>query len=308
LKARPATVKTAQSRLYGKLVLMAVLWAGAFPATRILLEGMGAYTATFVRFWWAGLLLALLVVARDGALPRLAARDWAYVVALAVIGVFGYNLAFSLGLAQVEASRASLIVPINPAVTAAAAWLLLREPMGAPRALGIALCVAGALWILSRGDPAAFLALDFSAGELFLVACIFLWSAYTLLGRLALARVPPLVLTAYATLVGGALLALPAAFEDQSLRTVPWQSWAALAYLVPFATVVPFVWFWQGVRAIGAARASQFINLCPPVAVAESVLLLGEPFTPALVVGTVLVVAGLYLTNRANRIAEPGAS
>jgi drug/metabolite transporter (DMT)-like permease len=305
---RAAATAAAHPRLYAKLVLMAVLWAGAFPATRILLEGMGVYTATFIRFWWAALVLALLVVARDGRLPRLPARDWAWVVALAAVGVFGYNLAFALGLAQVEASRASLIVPTNPAVTAVLAWLVLREPLGASRALGIALAVAGALWVLARGDPAALLALDFSAGELVLVACIFLWSAYTLMGRVALARVPPLVLTAYAMLVGGALLAVPAAFETQSLRTVPWQSWAALAYLVPLATVVPFVWYWQGVHAIGAARASQFINLCPPVAVAESVLLLGEPFTPALVVGTVLVVAGLYLTNRATRAPDSPAA
>jgi drug/metabolite transporter (DMT)-like permease len=295
-------------RLYGKLVLMAVLWAGAFPATRILLEGMGVLTATFIRFWWAALVLVLLVVARDGALPRLAARDWVRVVALALVGVVGYNLCFNLGMARVEASRAALIVPTNPAVTAVLAWLVLREPMGPARALGIALCVAGALWVLCRGDPSALLALDFSAGEWLLVACVFLWSVYTLMGRVALARVPPLVLTAYALLVGGALLAVPAAFEPQSLRAVPWQSWAALAYLVPFATVLPFIWFWQGVHAIGAARASQFINLCPPVAVAESIVLLGEPFTPALLVGTVLVVAGLYLTNRASRAPETPAA
>jgi len=36
----------------------------------------------------------------------------------------------------------------------------------------------------------------------------------------------------------------------------------------------------------------------PPLAVAESILILGEPFTPALVVGAGLVVAGLYLTNK----------
>ena len=42
----------------------------------------------------------------------------------------------------------------------------------------------------------------------------------------------------------------------------------------------------------GAARAAQFINLVPPLAVAESVLILGEPFSPSLLVGTVLVVAG----------------
>jgi drug/metabolite transporter (DMT)-like permease len=52
------------------------------------------------------------------------------------------------------------------------------------------------------------------------------------------------------------------------------------------------------VKALGAARAAQFINLVPPLAVAESVLILGEPMTPALYVGTALVVTGLYLTNK----------
>jgi drug/metabolite transporter (DMT)-like permease len=302
-----AMVDTARSRLYVKLVLMAVLWAGSFPATRILVQGMAVYTATFVRFWWAALVLALIVVARNGRLPAIGARDWGYIAVLALLGVVGYNLAFNLGLIQVEASRASLIVPTNPAVTAAAAWLLLREPVGGVRALGIALSVSGALWILCRGEPSAFLALDFTTGELLLVACVFLWSAYTLIGRLALGRIAPLVLTAYAMLLGGAVLAVPAAFESQSLRAVPWESWAALAYLVPLGTVVPFVWFWQGVGALGAARASQFINLVPPVAVAESVWLLGEPFTPALIVGTALVVGGLYLTNRAAKAPPTSA-
>ena len=62
--------------------------------------------------------------------------------------------------------------------------------------------------------------------------------------------------------------------------------------------MLPFLWFYEGVKALGAARASQFINLVPPLAVAESVLILDEPMTAALYVGTALVLAGLYLTNR----------
>ena len=59
-----------------------------------------------------------------------------------------------------------------------------------------------------------------------------------------------------------------------------------------------FLWFYEGVKALGAARAAQFINLVPPLAVAESVLILGEPMTPALYAGTALVATGLYLTNK----------
>ena len=86
--------------------------------------------------------------------------------------------------------------------------------------------------------------------------------------------------------------------EHASLANVTWQGWAALAYLVVFGTVLPYLWFYDGVKALGAARASQFINLVPPIAVLESVLLLNEQTTPGLLVGMVLVVAGLYLTNK----------
>jgi drug/metabolite transporter (DMT)-like permease len=39
----------------------------------------------------------------------------------------------------------------------------------------------------------------------------------------------------------------------------------------------------------------------PPLALAESVLILGEPVSGALLVGAGLVVAGLYLINRRRR-------
>lgn len=284
--------------LYAKLVLMAVFWSGVFPAVNILLKSMGLYTAVFVRFWWAAVILLVVLRFREHRMPRLSPRESVLVAGLGLLGISVYNTLFTAGLGLVEASRAALIVPTNPAFTALFAALLLRERMGATRAFGIGLSVAGALWVLARGEPAAFLALEFGPGEMLLVACIFVWSAYTLLGRVALATISPLALTAYSMLAGALPMAIPAGLEQESLARVTGQGWAAMAYLVVFGTVVPFLWYAEGVKQLGAARAAQFINLVPPLAVAESVWLLGEPFTPALVAGAALVVAGLYFTNK----------
>lgn len=152
--------------------------------------------------------------------------------------------------------------------------------------------------MLARGDPRSFASLDFGAGELILVLCVFMWSAYTLLGRVALSTLSPLALTAYVMTAGCLPLAVPAWLENAPLSQVTGQGWSAFGYLVVFGTVIPFLWFYEGVKALGPARAAQFINLIPPLAVAKSVLLLGEPMTPALYVGCALVVAGLYLTDR----------
>jgi drug/metabolite transporter (DMT)-like permease len=258
---------------------------------------MGVLSSVFLRFALAALVLLALLYWREGRLPRLSPRESVMVAGLGFLGIALYNSVFTAGLALVEASRAALIVPTNPAFTALFAALLLKERLGATRAVGVALSVLGALWVLTKGNLLSFGAMQLGMGEFLLILCIFLWSAYTLLGRVALSSLSPLALTAYVMAVGAALLAIPAALEAETFAQVTNRSWAAFAYLT-LATVLPFLWFYEGVKALGAARASQFINLVPPLAVAESILILGEPFEPALVVGVALVVAGLYLTNR----------
>lgn len=284
--------------LYLKLTLMAVFWSGVFPAVNIVLKSMGLFTSVFLRFWWAAVILLILLRWREHRLPRLSPREFVMVVGLGLLGISIYNCMFTYGLSLVEASRAALIVPTNPAFTALFAAILLKEHLGRVRAAGVALSVLGALWVLARGSFQNLASFEFGVGELVLVACIFMWSAYTLLGRVALSSLSPLALIAYVMALGSLPVAVPAWFEYESLARVTWQGWTALGYLVVFGTVLPFLWFYEGVKALGAARAAQFINLVPPLAVMEAVFFLDESITPGLLVGMALVVAGLYLTNR----------
>jgi drug/metabolite transporter (DMT)-like permease len=73
--------------------------------------------------------------------------------------------------------------------------------------------------------------------------------------------------------------------------------WFGIFYLGFFGTVLGFVWYYEGIRAIGATKASQFINFVPISAVLLAFFLLAEPITSSLVIGTVMVCAGVYLTN-----------
>src|SRR5258706_3447437 len=284
--------------LYFRLVLVAVFWSGVFPAVNIALRSMGVYSQVFLRFATAVAILLAIRVWPERRLRRLTPREAALVVGLGLLGISLYNSLFTAGLALVEASRAALIVPTNPAFTALFAVLLLRERIGAARACGVALSVLGALWVLSRGELRALAALELGRGEWILILCIFLWSAYTLLGRIAMSSLPPLAFTAYVMAAGAIPLALPAWMEHGSPGAATRAGGGALRYLVGFGALLPFPWVNEGGKALGAARASQFINLVPPLAVAESILLLGERFDPSLLVGAVLVILGLALTNR----------
>src|SRR5262245_42660492 len=158
---------------------MAVFWSGVFPAVNIVLQSMGLFTSVFLRFAAASLILLALLRWREGRWPRLSPRESVLVAGLGLLGITVYNCLFSYGLTLVEASRAALIVPTNPAFTALFAALLLGERLGRVRAAGVALSVLGALWVLSRGSPQAAM-FEVGMGEIVLVACIFMWSGYTL--------------------------------------------------------------------------------------------------------------------------------
>jgi drug/metabolite transporter (DMT)-like permease len=62
--------------------------------------------------------------------------------------------------------------------------------------------------------------------------------------------------------------------------------------------VLGFVWFYEGINHIGPTRAGLFINFVPISAILLAFLILGEPLTLSLLIGTLLVSTGVHLTNR----------
>ena len=75
------------------------------------------------------------------------------------------------------------------------------------------------------------------------------------------------------------------------------QSAGALAYLAFGGTVIPFVWYYQGVARIGPARSAIYTNLVPVFGMGLGALLLRENVDGSLLAGAALVLAGLVLTN-----------
>jgi drug/metabolite transporter (DMT)-like permease len=79
------------------------------------------------------------------------------------------------------------------------------------------------------------------------------------------------------------------------------QALGAIAYLAVIGTVLAFVAFYEGVRLIGAARASSFALLVPVFGVLSAVLVLHEPLRLSLVAGGGIVLAGLWLAESGSR-------
>jgi drug/metabolite transporter (DMT)-like permease len=289
----------ALAAIYGKLTLMALLWGGTFIGGRIASPEMSAVTAALWRYGLAIVALLIVAYALEGGLARPTPRQWLGVVLLGFTGVFAFNLCFMYALAHMPASRASLIMALNPAVTLAGAALFLHERLTRNKILGIALALVGVAVVLGRGNPMHLVGGGIGIAEIVMFGCPVFWAANTLIARRMLPTMSPIAATTWSAIVGGVMLAVVAAFTGALMADgASWRAWAAIAFVAIFGTALAFVLFYDGVRHIGAARTSVFINLVPVFAVALGVLLLGEPLELSMLTGGALVIGGIFLLNR----------
>ncbi len=292
--------------VYGKLVLVAIIWGGTFIAGRVAASEMPATTAAMWRYLIACGALLLLSWRIEGGLPVLSRQQWQGVVLLGMTGVAAYNLLFMYGLERVPASRGSLIMAFNPVATLLGSALFLGEPLTRYRVAGILLALLGVAIVLGHGHPLQLFTGHVGIGELALLGCAMAWATYTMLGKRILQGLSPLAATTYAALTGTAILVVAAALSgDLVVPQASLTGWISLAYLGVFGTAVAFVWFYDGVKVLGPARTAVFINLVPVSAVSLGVLLLGEPLELSMLSGGALVILGVFIINRPAVAAPP---
>jgi len=288
--------------VYIKLFLTAVFWGGTFIAGRVVAKDVGPFAASFLRFAIASVFLLFITWRVDRKLPAIKRAQIIPVILLGMTGVFAYNVLFFKGLKIIEAGRASLIIANNPIFITLFASYFFKEKLNPIKVTGIIISVIGAIIVISRGNPIELLNGNVGWGELYIFCCVLTWVAYTLIGKAIMTELSPIVSVSYSSAVGAVALFVPAYFEGMMRDLVHYSTaeWFGIFYLGFFGTVLGFVWYYQGIKIIGPMKASQFLNFVPISAVLLAFFMLGESITLSLLVGTIFVISGVYLTNRAD--------
>ena len=284
---------------YIKLFLTAVFWGGTFIAGRVVAKEALPFSASFLRFAVASVFLILMTWRIEGKLPKIDRPTIFTVCLLGLTGVFAYNAFFFKGLQSIDASRAALIIALNPVMISLFSSILFHERLTPVKIIGISMSVMGAMTVVTRGNPLYLFQGQLGWGEINIFGCVLSWVSFSLIGKLILNKITPLVSICYSSLVGAAALSIPASLENMwfSLPEYSAITWVGLFYLGFFGTVLGFVWYYEGIKKIGPTKAGLFINVVPLSAVVMAYFLLNEPMTWSLLVGTVLVSAGIFLTN-----------
>jgi drug/metabolite transporter (DMT)-like permease len=285
---------------YARLVAVPAIWGGTFVAGKHVVSVFSPLMGSFTRYVIACVALLVAAFALEGGLPKLTRRQWMATFLLGSLGVFAYNLFFMGALDRLPASRAALIIALNPVLTISISALVLNEHLSRRRWLGVGLALFGVWIVISRGDLASIAATTVGVGELFMFGAVLSWALYTVLGRKVLGGLTPLAATNYAALWGTLLLGLVAAPDLGGLRADQFDGrmLLSLLYLGVLGTAVAFVWYYTSIKKLGASITSIFNNLVPVFGVAIAVLLLGEPLLPSMLIGGAVAICGVMLVSR----------
>ena len=260
-----------------------------------------------LRFVLASAALSLFLLLSGKGFRRVNIRQALVVTLLGFCGIFSYSFFFFSGLQYISASRAALIVALNPAVMTLIAYLFYRERVTPLKVLGIVLCFGGVALVVGGGEAQGAASARGWLGEALIGGCVLSWSAYSVFCKTVVRQLGPLHTVTYSIYAGTVMLVLYAAATGVLDMSELWHFSMAeitsLFYLGVIGSAVAYIWYYEGIQQIGVARASVFIALNPLSAVLFGAALLGEQMTLATLFGGVLIISGIVVENRQSAAA-----
>ncbi|MBK1661048.1 DMT family transporter [Paracraurococcus ruber] len=281
------------------MALPGLFWAGNAIVGRAVAEEVPPLALAFWR-WVLGAAIVLPFawphLARDIPAMR---RAWKPMLALSVLGVAVFNSCLYTAAQSTTALNIVMLQSTMPVAIVLASFVLFGERVGARQGAGIAVSLAGALVLVTGGDPGVLARLDLNRGDLWMLAGILAYSVYTALLR----RRPAVHGLSFvaATFVLGALVLLPVHVADSLAgRPMPLTATALLAvgYVAVFASVLAYLCYNRAVLLLGPNTAGLAAHLVPVFGTILAVLLLGEVPRLYHAAGIALIGLGIWLAQR----------
>jgi drug/metabolite transporter (DMT)-like permease len=279
------------------LVTVCFFWGTTWIAARQGVKGMPALQMAGLRQLFAGLCLVGYFLFKR--LPWPDRRQWPTIVMLSFLNFMLSNSLSTWGVRFIPAGLGSIIGAIYPI------WLVLigvatrSSRLTAPAALGMLLGFGGICIIFYEHlnelvNPA------FRFGIFLSLASTWSWAFGTLYTKKHASQFNPYFSLGLQLVLSGCVLLAGMGITGNSipLSQIPAVSWAAIWYLVFFGSVVTFAAFLYALQNLPTEQVSLYAYINPVVAVLLGALLIGEPLSLFIGVGTVVTLYGVYLVNR----------
>ncbi len=282
------------AREWGILLILAVIWGGAFLFIGVAVRHVDPLTYVWLRLTIAAgaMWLFLRWKGQSLGLPR---EVWGSILLLALLNNALPFTLFGWGQTHIASGLASILNATTPIWGVLVAHVFTQDERMSPRKVagvtlgfgGVALMIGPSLLANVGSDALAQLAC-IAASLCYAIAAV--WAR-----RFRRMGLSPMSVTT-GQLSAGALMMLPmATLVDQpwTQPLPPVTAWAAIAALAVFCTAFGYVLYFKLIDTAGATNALLVTLLVPPFAILFGSLFLAEMLAPQDFAGLALIALGL---------------
>ena len=281
------------------LVTVCLIWGINFSVIKVSLVYFDPLAFNAVRFPMAALVL-LAMLRLKGPIPMPKKKHWLKIILLGILGNIVYQLLFIYGIDKTLAGNSSLLLATVPIWTILLATAINKETYGMGVWAGIIITLVGIFFVVSGGDKNFSLSENLPVGDLLVLLSAITWATYTVGSQNLTREYGALAVTTWTLCIAtpGLVLAGAQSLWSMDLRSVPMLSWVGVTYAGVMALAIAYYFWNYSLEKIGAPRTAAFSNLVPVIALLTALVWLGEIPSIAQLMGTVVILVGLWLTRQ----------
>ncbi|MFJ3412668.1 DMT family transporter [Pseudomonas protegens] len=288
---------------YAYPLLAIFIWAGNTVINKLAVGAIFPAEIGFYRWLLAGLLFTpfmLKPVIKHW--PEVRPNLWRIAI-LGVLGMAVYQSLAYFAASLTSATNMGIILSLMPLMSLAMAIAALGQRLTAGALVGAVLSFAGVLVVVSSGSLAALLQHGVNLGDAMMLVATLAYAIYSTLLKKWQLRLPPLVLLYLQVLVAVVVLLplfLASPKVGPTLQNIPLVLYACLLA----SMLAPLAWM-QAVVRLGPSRTTLFFNLLPLITALIAAVVLHEQLARFHLVGGLLTLGGVILSERWTTVLGP---
>ncbi len=285
--------------IYALISLAVFFWGVSYVWTKVAFTYYQPITVMLIRLTISSLLMAGIFRAKKLG-ERVDRSDYKAFLILSLFSPFFYFIGENFGVYHVSPTVAAVIIATIPVFSPILGYVAFKERVTAVNVLGFIISFMGIL-VMVLDTRLQFTASPIGIFWLFfavlsaLINVVFLKKLAAKYSSFTIIRIQNFL---------GALFFLPVFLVmdlGEFIHIRPsWEAIAALLALAVFGSTLAFMFYTSGVRAIGIARTAIFANLIPVVAAITSFIFLKEVIDAGRIIGMLIVISGLLMTQISN--------
>ena len=301
----PLTIhkKGTRAKAIFSLIVVCILWGTTWLASK---QGVlyipDALQMAGIRQFLGGICYVGFFLYKGFSLPK--GKEWIPIIVLSFLNFMISNGLSTLALQfKISAGLGAIIGAIFPL------WLVIiglfrsKEKMPVMAIVGLLLGFGG-VCVIFYDHLNEFLDPQFRWGILLSLIATWTWAISTLYTKRQAVNFNPYFGLGLQMVISGIVLYSFSAATGKAvaLTAIPWQSWASIAYLVIFGSLIAFVCYLYALQNLPTEQASIYAYINPIVAVVLGAIIFDEKVTFYLIIGGLVTLLGVYLVNRAYKI------